>query len=209
MRLTRVETVGEPRALLIHVTEANEGDLPPRLRGLTDAGFTYAALAVEDWNRDLSPWTAPPVFGKIPFGGQARETLDQLMNDILPRFDPALPKILGGYSLSGLFALWAQYETGAFDGVVAASPSVWFPGWDEYADAHVPRGAAYLSLGDREAHTRNKQMATVADAVRRQYDRFRSIPATLEWNPGNHFTDPDLRTAKGFGWAIERANCRF
>ena len=203
MRLTRVETVGEPRALLIHVTEANEGDLPPRLRGLTDAGFTYAALAVEDWNRDLSPWTAPPVFGRISFGGLARGTLDQLMNDILPRLDPALPKILGGYSLSGLFALWAQYETGAFDGVAAVSPSVWFPGWDDYADAHIPHGAAYLSLGDLEAHTRNKQMATVADAIRRQCERFKAIPSTLEWNPGNHFTDPDLRTAKGFAWAME------
>ena len=120
MRLTRGETVGEPRALLIHFTEENEGDMLPRLQALTNIGFTYAAVEVEDWNRDLSPWTAPPVFGKIPFGGQARGTLDQLMSDILPQFDPELPKILGGYSLAGLFALWAQYETGAFDGVAAA-----------------------------------------------------------------------------------------
>ena len=95
-----------------------------------------------------------------------------------------------------------MYETGAFDGVVAASPSVWFPSWDDYADAHTPHGAAYLSLGDRESHTRNKQMATVADAVRRQAERFKTIPATLEWNPGNHFTDPDVRTAKGFAWGL-------
>ena len=37
--------------------------------------FALAAFAVRDWNRDLSPWEAPPVFGKLPFGGMAEETL--------------------------------------------------------------------------------------------------------------------------------------
>lgn len=202
MRLGQCVTIGTPRALLIHLTEPREGDLLPRLRTLTDAGYVYAAVEVEDWDRELSPWPAPPVFGRVPFGGGARQTLDGLIDDILPRFDPGLPRIIGGYSLAGLFALWAHYETDAFCGVAAASPSVWYPGWDEYADAHGPRGIAYLSLGDREARTRNRQMATVADAIRRQARRFESIPSTFEWNPGNHFTDPDLRTAKGFAWGL-------
>lgn len=25
---------------------------------------------------------------------------------------------------------------------------------------------------------------------------------TLEWNPGNHFREPDVRTAKGFCWVM-------
>lgn len=204
MRLLRVETVGEPRALLIHVTEENEGDLLPRLQSLTVLGFTYVGLEVEDWNRDLSPWTAPPVFGRVPFGGGAQGTLDFLVDDILPRFDPMLPRLLGGYSLAGLFALWAQYECDLFEGVAAASPSVWFPGWDEYADARTPHGMAYLSLGDREAWTRNRQMATVADAIRRQDRRFEAIPHTFEWNPGNHFADAAARMAKGFAWLLNR-----
>ena len=203
MMLSRLITVGEPRAVLLHVTGAAEGDPMPALRGMTDAGFVYAALEVGDWNRDLSPWPAPPAFGKVPFGGQARGTLDCLLSDVLPRFDPALPRILGGYSLAGLFALWAHYECDAFDAVAAASPSVWYPGWDAYADAHVPRGAAYLSLGKQEPRTRNRQMAAVGDAIRRQADRFRSIPSTLEWNEGNHFAEPEVRMAKGFGWILE------
>ena len=202
MRITRSVAVGEPRALLLHITEENEGDVLPRLREMTGTGFIYVGLEVEDWNRDLSPWTAPPVFGRVPFGGEARKTLDALLSDVLPRFDPALPRLLGGYSLSGLFALWASYECECFAGVAAASPSVWFPGWDEYADARVPRGMAYLSLGDREARTRNPQMATVADAIQRQARRFEGIPSKFEWNPGNHFVDADIRMAKGFAWLI-------
>lgn len=203
MRLTRTEASGEPRALLLHITEANEGDPLPALRALTDAGFLYAAFEVDDWNRALSPWPAPPVFGKEAFGGGARETLDRLL-EALPRLDPALPRIIGGYSLAGLFALWAHYETDAFAGVAAASPSVWFPGWDAYADQRQARGFAYLSLGDREPRTRNPQMATVGDAILRQADRFAGIPCKFEWNPGNHFTDPDVRMAKGFAWALEQ-----
>ena len=53
--------------------------------------------------------------------------------------------ILGGYSLAGLFALWAATQTNALYGVAAASPSVWFPGWPEYEAAHPIQDAACLS----------------------------------------------------------------
>ena len=202
MRLARCVAVGEPRAALVYVTGAGEGDPLDALRGMTDIGFVFAEAEVADWDRDLSPWPAPPAFGKVPFGGQARGALAWLLSEALPRLDPALPRVIGGYSLAGLFALWAHYECDAFDAVVAASPSVWYPGWDAYADAHAPRGAAYLSLGKQEPRTRNRQMATVGDAIRRQADRFRDIPATLAWNEGNHFAEPEVRVARGFEWAL-------
>ena len=47
-------------------------------------------------------------------------------------------------------------------GVAAASPSVWFPGWPEYEAAHpIQTQRVYLSLGDREEHTKNQTMAAV------------------------------------------------
>ncbi|MCO7110734.1 alpha/beta hydrolase-fold protein [Gemmiger formicilis] len=65
--------------------------------------------------------------------------------------------ILGGYSLSGLFALWAATQTNALYGTAAASPSVWFPGWLEYEAAHpIQTRRVYLSLGDREEHTKTR-----------------------------------------------------
>ena len=61
----------------------------------------------------------------------------------------------------------------------------------------------YLSLGDAEEKTRNRVMATVGDCIREQASLLekQGIETTLAWNPGNHFKDADVRTAKAFLWA--------
>ncbi len=41
------------------------------IRTLSDKPFSLVAFKIEDWNQELSPWPAPPVFGKIPFGDGA------------------------------------------------------------------------------------------------------------------------------------------
>ena len=64
----------------------------------------------------------------------------------------------------------------------------------------------YLSLGDKEEKTRNPVMRTVGDNIRKQYELLQADPVcgkcTLEMNPGNHFKEPDIRTAKGFAWLL-------
>lgn len=166
-----------------------------------------AAVLVDDWNTDLSPWEAPPVFGKEAFGAGAADTLRSIQNDLLPLLPATCPLIIGGYSLAGLFALWSVYQTDIFAACAAASPSVWFPGWMDYAAARTPKaGAVYLSLGDREKKARNPLMATVADCIKKQDALLGVLPHTLEWNPGNHFFDNDIRMAKGFVWAMDHAS---
>ena len=188
----------------IHTVDgmAHEADL---IRELAGTEFSLQAVQV-DWFRDLSPWTAPPVFGDTAFGDGAEETLDR----ILPLTgNPEKQYILGGYSMGGLFALWAAYQTDAFAGVAAVSPSVWFPGFAEYTLSHNLRtGCVYLSLGDREEKTRNPVMASVGGRIRELHTRLRAqnTPCCLEWNEGNHFSDPDLRTAKGFAWIMKGLN---
>ena len=127
--------------------------------------FLFAALPVESWNDALSPWKAPAVWGKQGFGGKAGETLRFLTEQVIPTLEQQfpLPKnvkiILGGYSLAGLFALWASTQTDLFYGVAAASPSVWFPGWMEFEQQHpIQVQRVYLSLGDREERTRNSRL---------------------------------------------------
>ena len=62
----------------------------------------------------------------------------------------------GGYSMAGLFSLWAAYQTDAFASVAAASPSIWFPDFLQYMKEHgIRTESVYLSLGDREEKTRN------------------------------------------------------
>ena len=188
---------------------ASEFEKIKELSGRTDLGLT--AVLVDDWNKDLSPWEAPPVFGSEAFGGGAQQTLDDLLTDAVPKIllqageDAKL--FLGGYSLAGLFALWTVYQTDVFRGAASASGSLWFPGFSDFMKDHPLRTqAVYLSLGDKEEKTRNPVMRTVGDCVRKAHADLDAsgVRTVLEWNPGNHFKEPDLRMAKGFAWLIRQ-----
>ena len=186
-----------------HDAETIENELA-LIRRSAGEDFRLTAFRVGDWNRDLSPWEAPPVFGQEGFGGRARDTLEEILSYCTDR---TKTYIIGGYSLAGLFALWAACETDVFSGAAAASPSVWFPGFPVYLREHEIRsGHVYLSLGDREERTRNPVMRTVGDEIRAAYAllRERGTDCTLEWNEGNHFRDADARTAKAFAWVMKR-----
>ena len=166
--------------------------------------FCLIALQIEDWNRELSPWEAPAVFGKEGFGGGGAETLARILA-LCP--EDGRRRFIGGYSLAGLFALWAASRTDRFAGVAAASPSVWFPGFTErLMEEGIRCPRVYLSLGDREERTRNPVMASVGDRIRElaAWLPSQNVDCTLQWNPGNHFRDPELRTAKAFAWLLRQ-----
>ena len=178
------------------------------IRSLTTVPFNLVAFRINDWMSELTPWPAPPAFGRQPFGDGAEDTLRYLKDVLLPLLRDrwgAMGLVLGGYSLAGLFALWTGYNSDLFDGIAAASPSVWYPQWTEYiADKTMHSQAVYLSLGDHEARTKSPVMAQVGDAVRLQYDLLaaQGVATTLEWNPGGHFVDSDKRMAKAFDWTL-------
>ena len=76
---------GNPDAQMVLIQLVGEHDLLLMeqeigiIKKLTDnADFYMIAVKVDDWNNDLSPWAAPPVFGKEPFGDGAKATLDYL-----------------------------------------------------------------------------------------------------------------------------------
>ena len=172
------------------------------IKKLTNTDFCLIAVRIQNWNRDLSPWPAPAVFGKEGFGNGAADTLDEVLKICT---DQEKTYFIGGYSLAGLFAVWAAYQTDVFKGVAAASPSVWFPGFVDYMRENIIHAeSVYLSLGDKEEKARNPVMAAVGDRIREAYGLLREqgINATLEWNQGNHFKDADIRTAKAFAWVI-------
>ncbi len=202
---------GNPEARIvliepIHTVEGMEHEAG-LIKELAGPDFFLQAVRV-DWFNDLSPWEAPAVFGKIPFGSGAGKTLDEILK---LTGNPEKEYVIGGYSMGGLFALWACCQTDRFRGAAAVSPSVWFPGFAEYTASHsMLAGQVYLSLGDREEKTRNPIMATVGDRIRELYAQLcaRGVSCCLEWNRGNHFNDPDLRTAKGFAWILKNMAVR-
>lgn len=206
-----------PQALLIKLLGrheqaafAHEADM---IRQSATMPIAMAAVPITDWQMELTPWHDDAVSRDIEADGRgARATLDFITGNLIPylhnRFG-ILPAVIGGYSLGGLFALWAASESGAFSAVAAASPSVWITGWLEYATTHPVRAkAVYLSLGDREEHVRNQSFARVGTNIRAEHELLLSQlgPArcTLEWNPGNHFMDNDRRTARAFAWCVSR-----
>ena len=162
-------------------------------------GVCLVNVGVDLWEENFSPWCAPRVFAKGPnFGDGAQKTLDTLINQVIPwaeseLTDPPAYRMLVGYSLAGLFSLWAgvtqagvspqvargcqpgapaaphvDVPTPTFQRIGAVSGSFWFPGLLDYVDQQLRRGAvglthAYLSLGDREARTPNPQIMHVRE----------------------------------------------
>lgn len=137
--------VGEPQVLLIQPSarheEKNDGvrrevDL---IAQASPTGFAMVFFDCVEWARALMPWADDAVSRDAEVGRHAPDTLHFIEHTLLPwlreRFG-ALPCIIGGYSLGGLFALWAARNTDAFTAVAAASPSLWINGWGEYATAH-------------------------------------------------------------------------
>lgn len=173
------------------------------LKKMAGDSFHLITVIINSWNNDLSPWKAPPVYGDEAFGGGADDVLQEILR---VTEDKDKRYYIGGYSLAGLFSLWAAYQTDVFSGVAAASPSVWFPGFREYVKVHeICTNKIYLSLGDREEKTRNPVMSQVGDSIREIHDWYKKkgLACTLEWNKGNHFKDPDIRTSRAFEWIMK------
>jgi predicted alpha/beta superfamily hydrolase len=173
------------------------------IRKITEIDFRLFVFTVDDWNRDLSPYNAQAVFRGQDFGNGGQETLDAILKELK---SISVPVFIGGYSLSGLFALWSACRCNAFSGVAAASPSVWFPGFTDYMQTNtVNASKVYLSLGKKEPASSNPVLASVGDCMEKAQKVLaeKNVECFFEWNEGGHFRDPELRTAKAFSWLLE------
>lgn len=159
-----------------------------------------------EWNRDLSPWPARKIFPQgEDFGGRAGQFLRFLEEDLVPETEKYLrfaveERGILGYSMAGLFAVSAMYQTSLFTGVASVSGSLWFDGWKEYAMSHPMKRhpCIYLSLGRKERCTRNPRMALVeehTDALARYWGK--SCSLVYEKNAGGHFTEYEKRMSRG------------
>ena len=171
--------------------------------------FTLMVYETENWNADFSPWEAPGVMGDEKFDGEGPATLAWLKNALNELAEPDRDIYPVGYSLAGLFALWALYEDHSFKGCACNSGSLWFEGWQDYIASHtLPEDCIiYLSLGGKEEKTKNPIVATIGDATRGQdklFDRDKNVRKhKLIMNPGGHFSDEPGRVAKSIAWLLE------
>lgn len=174
------------------------------------------ALPEAHWEHAFTPWRAPKLFAKgADFGGGADETLRQLTEQILLEAERELglqPQWRGllGYSLAGLFALYAAYRSDFFQRIASVSGSLWFDGWGDFVATHTPETlpqAVYFSLGDKEAQSRNPRMAAVQTATEAVFTKWQqyACPCTLEINAGGHFDNVPQRLAQAAAWLIKAA----
>ena len=89
------------------------GDMADNSPVQVPVGVSLVHIGVDLWEENFSPWCAPRVFAKGPnFGDGAQKTLDTLIDQVIPwtesdLTEPPAYRVLVGYSLAGLFSLWA------------------------------------------------------------------------------------------------------
>lgn len=175
--------------------------------------FDLVAISELDWNADLSPWAAPSVVtDNDGFAGNAGGFTEFIRKSVIPYAESITGapsyRIIAGYSMAGLYALYAPYITDIFSKSVCASGSVWYEGFLDFAENNgfVRRpDCIYLSLGDMESRTKNPVLSQTERCMDRLYHSYSQlgIPTIFEMNKGNHYKNAVLRLAKGIVWSLK------
>lgn len=176
--------------------------------------FQLVSISQLAWDEDLSPWPSEPVVSQEDhFTGEADAYCDWIRKKVLPIVRGELPEspylIIAGYSMGGLFAVYAPYVTDMFARCVCASGSVWYPNFLEYAK-RTPfirkPDAVYFSIGNQESKSSNSYLRTTQDHMEQLAALYDSegIHTIFELNPGNHYQNAPQRMAKGIAWTLRQ-----
>lgn len=186
-------------------------DLFDGLKELSEKyGFSIAVIENINWNDDMTPWTAEGVFKKAkPFGGQAASFLDKLTNEIIPEIEKTLSvedaeRTIMGVSLSGLFAVWACFNTNAFTNIINISGSLWYDGFVEWMEKQTPSSClkkVCMLLGEKEKNAKDKRMATVEERTHAAAEILKAnsqASVLFELVDGTHFSPILPRLERAF-----------
>lgn len=180
--------------------------------------FQLVSISDLAWDEVLSPWPEPPVVTPDDnFTGGAKEYSSWLDTILLPYARNELPAvretIIAGYSMGGLFAVYAPYISKSYDKCICASGSVWFPGFLKFAKStpfeRRPQ-AVYFSLGNKETHSNIEALTTTKNVMLdlEAFYKSEGVLSTFEENSGNHYTDVPARMAKSFAWTIRAGQAK-
>ena len=161
------------RVCYMILPEGIREDLDDGLKALSEKyAVSIVVIPGVNWNDDLTPWPADGVFKKAkPFGGHASSFLDKLTNEVIPETEKRLgvvdaERTILGVSLSGLFAVWAAFNTDAFTNIISISGSLWYDGFVDWMNENTPSPQVQkvcMLLGEKEKNAKEKRMATVEE----------------------------------------------
>lgn len=177
--------------------------------GLLEGSGTKVTLAEfgdVDWDRDYSPWRAE-LSGRVFSGGADRLVgfVPGFVRELSRRCGEFTGVYLCGYSLGGLFALYAASsgEIPGLCGAASCSGSMWFPGWTDFLREHPVHGKVYLSLGGKEKNSPDPVMASVEQKTLEVRQILGSTAEVVFQNePGGHFSRVPQRLARGVEWLM-------
>lgn len=155
-------------APVIYVIDSPEH--PFDVRSVQDLATTIVTVPIADWRDALTPWAAAGIYREEPpFGGHAARTLAKLCGETIPALEAEMSiqphaRAICGYSLGGLFALYALTHSDTFRACACLSGSVWYEGWVEYLrelDVDLRDSFAFLSVGTKEKRAARPLLRTV------------------------------------------------
>ena len=180
--------------------QLNQGPYPCHLAAITGVSES-----------EFLPYPCPKL-GERFSSAQGSEYYHKLTTILIPTLKallsaPVAPaSIIAGYSLAGLFALWAAAQADSpFERVISCSGSLWYPGVLK-AIALPPERAlrsVYLSVGAKEKNSGPKMFREVERCTREAYERYLDCAKTLVINPGGHFHQVTERFHQGIAWTLQ------
>lgn len=203
-----------PHLLILHCFSEEEEAVVKLLQGQEYFSFPLLCINNLNWQKDMCPWDSPALIkNEKDFIGGADEYLFLLEKEIIPRAVEILGEeptyyALAGYSLAGLFALYAGYRSSLFSRIASVSGSLWYPDFVSYAKekkmlSKVER--LYFSLGTEEAKTKHAVLSTIERKTRELVEHYQSSGycVNFELNPGNHFCEVEQRIEKAIRWIMK------
>jgi len=198
---------------LIYIPVSEVSTLDEIISTYESPDFAAAAVACTNWNDQLTPWPAPAPFRSQPdFTGGADRFLSTLTEEIIPAVEKTAGAAefrgIAGYSLGGLFSLYAFYSCSMFSLCGCVSGSVWYDGFLDWIMERTPAaesGSVFFSLGNREEKTRNARMQHTGEIMRKiaeSLNETESYEAHFHYTHGTHFDGHNERMHECLDWLM-------
>ena len=180
-------------------------------------------VLIDSKNRsdDYTPWPLQSSEAMPKdFGGKAAEHLKFITTKVIPVCESeygfassADKRAIGGYSLGGLFSLYAAVNTDLFGTVLSCSSTLWYPDFLAYLKEHpfkAPHPKLYMSVGDEEGLTAtnltNHQIPNTMMLKDLLEPKFQPGDFKFTLEEGNHGNNISGRARCAIEWVEE--NCR-
>lgn len=182
--------------------------------------LNFVLIASNNRTADYTPWplqtseTMP-----IDFGGKSEEHLYFITTHVIPFCESeygftrsADKRAIGGYSLGGLFSIYAAVNSELFGTVLSCSSSLWYPGFLDYLKEHPFKAAhpkLYMSVGDQEGTTAKNLTAdqTLNTLALKDWiePRFQAGDFQFTLEEGNHGNNISRRVERAVEWVEENS----